>query len=332
MDHVVEYVVKGSRPQKPIVILWGNSPEMARLFRRAADLYTDQLHAGTIKAHVTTQPLFADVSTLWVVGTPETSLLKILCQNDIVQPVIFESVTKNDPPELEGKVREKVKLLSISDIKPGTKPHKHVILWFLQQEFPAMEVKILETLVEVSSPHFSKDILFSLDCLAQRIYLLPPEDLLSVTALKRLLMTISAEQWLLILHPKETAIINGFLDKFFGKSRTAYVYLDSYYQNYDSPLPLLKALATKVEQYLECNWAISEVKGRDGDAATFVQGRKISRAVLTKYQERAVQFFGKHVLWTFAQEISLTQARYRAGLTSKLPMYTLIGRYIGAGI
>jgi len=333
MDHVIDYIIKSDRPKKPLVILWGTSPEMARLFRKNSDLYMDPIQAGSVKAHATTLPLFDTPATLWVVGSPDISLLKSMCQSEIVQRVIFECVTKDAAPELDGVLKTKIKLLSISDMKPGSTQHKNALSWYLKREFPYIPNDTLECLSGIASQYFSKDILYGLDRLAQWVYSLPKSSLVSESSLKRYSMTIPQDQWSILLHQPDTAIINVVLKKFFEKSRSVYSYLSDYLEEFTTPLPLLSALQDLTEKYLEACWAVHETKGRDEEhAQSFAQGRKVYRATFSVYKDTVSKFYGEKILWDLARETCLTQAKYRMGVTSKLPLYTLVGHFIGAGL
>lgn len=333
MAHVTDFIIKGTRPKKPLVMLWGNSTEYDPLFKRSSDIQVVNPTPGLISAHALNAPLFTDPTTLWVDYLPEFSMLSGLKTRPLHQSIVFNCTSEDPEPDLDPLWKERVQLVSKKSLTPGTKAHKDLIFWGILREVTFIESDLLTKIIEVASPQFGPDFFYALDNLIKFVYQLPKESKGSVKELQKFLDTnLTPYKWGQLLNPMDTVFIQDILNSFFEKSRQTYTYMNSYYQVQQSPLPLLYALNQLIQSYLICNWAIRESQGNIQQPHVLAQGRLVPRSIFNKYFDRVQQIFQAPQLWTLAKDTCILQARYRNGEISKLPMYNFLANHVGVGL
>ena len=99
MAHISDYIIKNSRPKKPVILLCGSTSELVTYYRNASDIQSISTASGEILSHAFTSPLFTPVSTLWVDGVPTDSDLQALSVGEIHQPVLFNFPEGTKEPE-----------------------------------------------------------------------------------------------------------------------------------------------------------------------------------------------------------------------------------------
>ena len=331
MAHICDYIIKQTRPKKPIVILYGASSEFVTFFKKPTDITCVEATSGLITAHALTAPLFMEVSTLWVDGIANLTDLKALCLADVQQPIIFNLPSDAEEPELSSDWAKKIQVVSKGRLTPGGKPHKEFLTWILEREF-TLKKNVAGVLVEKVSPIFGDDFLRAADSLSQLLYLFPESAFFSGSVLEKILEGIPVEKLIKLLNPKKTPHISGVLDTFFDKSHLTYHSVQRYYQYYDSPLPLLKAMTDKTRVFINCAWAIRSSKATKQSPLGVAQGLRVHKNDFEKYDARVHKYFGEQILWDLAKDLCITQSRYRLGEKSQLPLYSLLMRYIGVGL
>ena len=330
MATLVDYISRDSRPKKPLVLLWGESGDLAPFFKKPQDIKLDIVNAGVILGHSHTEPLFSEKAALWVEGTPDLSLLTRIVQAPIHQSVIFNCVTPQTLYEFDSLHRTHIQVVTTDLPTPGSKAHKDLIVWSLKQEFPSINSDVLLALAEVASPHFGVKFFKTADILRKFIYSIPKTAFISVSSMKAELVRISPEKWSALLEIKDQPFIFEISDYLFSKSRNLYPTLAHYLHNTENPLPLINNLINTTHLYLESAWAIREAQGKD--ARAFVQGRKVPLSVFHTYQTKVMKSYGDRTLWRLLKDLCLTQARYKSGEKSPLPLVYLFSQYIGSGV
>ncbi len=331
MAHISDYIIKNSRPKKPVVILCGSTPELVTYFRRASDVQSISNASGEILSHAFTDPLFTPVSTLWVDGVPTDSDLQALSVGEIHQPVLFNLPEGIKEPELTSDMTKKIQVVSKGSLSPGGKPHKDLLTFMLSREFK-MSKAVLHHLVEHTSPLFGKNFARGTDNLAKLLYIVPPTSLESVANLKLLLASLPQVKLERLLDSHKTPHIQAVVETLFQKSQAVYPSLKAYFYHYDSPLPLLKALTNTSRVYLQSAGIIKVTKGTKQSPMALAQGARIPVQDFTQYQAQVSKFFGEKILWAFTKDLCIIQSRYRSGEKSQLLLYNLIMRYIGVGL
>jgi len=332
MAHISEYIIKGQRPRKPIMVLWGTAKDFTPYFKSKNDLSIPTYSSGQVISHASTKPLFTEMVTLWVNAVPDFNHLRALRDGDIHQPIIFNCVTPDDEVVLEAGWKKKVQIISNKTLSSGTKNQKDFIKWFLSQEFTTVEDTVLDCFVEVASSHIDEGIVQGSHNLAKIIYQTPREFLQNPSSCKKYLMTFPSEKWQHLLAPETDNLLFQITDAFFQKNHSLYEYLDAYLQVNDQPLGVISILMKHAHQYLECAWAGKEVKGLQQNSFQFAQSRKIPKVVLDRYEEKILNFFGEKILWNLVKDLCIVQSRYKAGEKSLIPFYSMIIKYIQAGL
>ena len=332
MANIVDYIIKGSRPKKPIILLWGVSDCLTNYFRDPLDQVLPNFSPGAVLIHAHSDPLFLLKSTLWVEGTPEVNLLSSLCNAEIYQPIIFNCNTETPPPEFPPNTKGKVQVILKNPPNAGTKVHKDLLTWFLSTEFTTYDPKILAVLAEVASGYFKEELLITVDNLRKMAYLIPESAFASSSTLKAVLVSITPERWAELLVTDADASISEISTALFHKSKQAYPLLYAYFQAYSSPLPLIQRLLWTTRAYLDSAWAIKDSQGKLQDPRKFAQGRKVHPIVFQTYKDRVCNFYGEQILWGLLKDICIIQSRYRDGEQTKIPIYTMFFKYLGKGI
>ena len=235
MAHIVEYIVKGSRPRKPIIVLSGIASYFHSYFKTSSDIQHSELSLPAIFTHALEEPLFTESTTLWVPIFPSLEVLEPLKLHDIKQNVIFTHILEDSLPEIDKLWMDKLQVVQCDSLTPGSKNHILFLSWALRREHTSQTLseEILKHLVSITSPLFSPDLFLSLDNLSKFCYLLDSEITQPTTAnslyrSKQFLDSISDQKWYNLLHPQEEPILNDLLVHFFSKSRQTYLFLDKF--------------------------------------------------------------------------------------------------------
>lgn len=340
--HIVEYIVKGSRPRKPMVILWGTATQFHGLFRKPTDIAMAELSIPAILQHVLDEPLFVEPATLWVPTLPNLEMIENIKYHKVFQHVVFANNTKDPEPELDKLWQDKAQIVQCTPLTPGSKNHKMFIEWFIRLEFKEHDLSqdALDLLIDLSAERFSDDVFYSCDNLAKFCYLLPSglSKLSKAThprefaGLRQFLDKITEENWHQLLHLQEEPLLNEFVQNFFRKSRRTYESLRKFLITPEpGPLALCKALTQRSTQYLNCVWSKKEASGSQNPAA-IAQGKLVPRFVFQDYTDHVARHFGEPHLWALAKDVSLLQARLRQGEAAEQHLYALCFKFLGGGL
>jgi hypothetical protein len=333
--HVVEYIVKGTRPRKPITILWGESTEWPGFFKRVDDVVYEAPSVRQIISHVTQEPLFTEPTTMWLDELPAWEAIEAIKYEKLCQHLVINHTTKDPIPELDDLWKERIAFVEKNPLTAGSKNHKAFLAWIIRREFSDKEFssECLDQLVDKTAELCDTDILYAADNLVKFCYLLTGDVLTQSDQMRRFIDSVKDENWAQLLTKQEEPALHQWLENFFTKSRLCYRSLQKYQEEpAANPLMLLKVLEGTLVHYLNSSWALKSTTDAQMNPVTVAQGKFVPRHVFMFFKENVSQKVSDNCLWQIALDVAKLQHKYRLGYQSWIPIYTLCMKYVGPGI